>query len=144
VARLGIRVGDIKGLKLSDIKWQLKTIEIKQNKTKNTVIYPILNDVGWALIEYLKHARPISDSSYVFIRMNAPYEAFGKDANLYSIISKYTRLAGIKIPRGKRHGLHSLRHTLASALLEQGTPLPLISEILGHYTSKSTAIYLRD
>jgi len=74
--------------------------------------------------------------------MNAPYEAFGKDANLYNIISKYTRQAGIKIPKGKRHGLHSLRHTLASALLEQGTPLPIISEILGHYTSKSTAIYL--
>jgi len=142
VARLGVRVGDIKGLKLSDINWQSKTIEIRQNKTKNTVTYPILNDIGWALIEYLKQARPISNSPYVFIRMNAPYEAFGKDANLYNIISKYTRLAGIQIPKGKRHGLHSLRHTLASTLLEKGTPLPVISEILGHYTSKSTAIYL--
>ena len=142
VARLGIRVGDIKSLKLSDINWQLKTIEIRQNKTKNTVTYPILNDIGWALIEYLKHARPISNSPYVFIRMKAPYEAFGKDANLYNIISKYTRLAGIQIPRGKKHGLHSLRHTLASTLLEKGTPLSVISEILGHYTSKSTAIYL--
>jgi len=142
VARLGIRAGDIKGLKLSDINWQLKTIEIRQNKTKNSVTYPILNDIGWALIEYLKHARPISNSPYVFIRMKAPYEAFGKDANLYNIISKYTRLAGIQIPRGKRHGLHSLRHTLASTLLEKGTPLSVISEILGHYTSKSTLIYL--
>jgi site-specific recombinase XerD len=142
VARLGIRVGDIKSLKLFDLKWQSKTIEIRQNKTENTVIHPILNDIGWALIDYLKNARPISNSPFVFIRMNAPYEAFGKDANLHNIITKYTRLAGITIPRGKRHGLHSLRHTLASTLLEQGTPLPLISEILGHLNSKSTGIYL--
>ncbi len=142
VARLGIRVGDIKSLKLSDLNWKSKSIEIRQNKTKNVVTYPILNDIGWALIDYLKNARPVTNSPFVFIRMNAPYEAFGKDANLYHIITKYTRLAGIIIPRGKKHGLHSLRHTLASNLLEQGTPLPVISEILGHFNSRSTGIYL--
>jgi len=142
VARLGIRVGDIKSLALSDLNWQLKTIEIRQNKTKNSVTYPILNDIGWALIDYLKNARPISSSPFVFIRMNAPYEAFGENANLHNIITKYTRLSGITIPRSKRHGLHSLRHTLASTLLEKGTPLPIISEILGHFNSKSTGGYL--
>jgi integrase/recombinase XerD len=142
VAKLGIRVGDIKSLELSDLNWHSKTIEIRQNKTKNTVTYPILNDIGWALIDYLKNARPISKSPFVFIRMNAPYEAFGKDANLHNIITKYTRLAGITVSNGKRQGLHSLRHTLASTLLEQGTPLPVISEILGHFNSKSTSVYL--
>lgn len=142
VTRLGIRVGDIKSLKLSDLDWQSKTVEIKQGKTKNTITYPILNDIGWALIDYLKNGRPISNSSCIFIRMNAPYEEFGKDANLYNIITKYTRLAGITVPKGKRHGLHSLRHTLASTLLEQGTSLPVISEILGHFNSKSTQVYL--
>lgn len=139
VTRLGIRVGDIISLKLSDLNWQSKTILINQSKTKNAITFPILNDIGWALIEYLKNARPMSDSPFVFIRMNAPFEAFGKDANLHNIITKYTRLAGIHIPKGKKHGLHSLRHTLASSLLEQGTPLPVISEILGHLNSKSTA-----
>ncbi|MGY1423915.1 site-specific integrase [Bacillus cereus] len=142
VAKLGIRVGDIKSLKLSGLNWQTKIIEIKQNKTKSTVSYPILKDIGWALIDYLKNARPISNSPFVFIRMNAPYEAFGKDANLHNIITKYTRLSGITVSNGKRHGLHSLRHTLASTLLEQGTPLPIISEVLGHYNSKSTNVYL--
>lgn len=142
VAKLGIRVGDIKSLKLSDLNWQSKTIEIRQNKTKNTVTYPILKDIGWALIDYLKNARPISDTTFVFIRMHAPYDAFGKDANLHNIITKYTRLAGITVPNGKRQGLHSLRHTLASTLLEQGTPLSVISEVLGHVNSKSTNIYL--
>ncbi len=142
VVKLGIRVSDIKSLALSDLNWQSKTIEVRQDKTKNTITYPILNDIGWALIDYLKNARPISSSPFVFIRMRAPHEAFGRDANLYNIITKYTRLSGITIPKGKKHGLHSLRHTLASSLLEQGTPLPLISEILGHVNSKSAGVYL--
>lgn len=142
VARLGIRASDIKFLVLSDLNWQSKTIEIRQNKTSNTVTYPILKDIGWALIDYLKNARPVSNSPFVFIRMNAPYEAFGENASLHNIITKYTRRSGITIRRGKRHGLHSLRHTLASTLLEQGTPLPIISEILGHFNSKSTEVYL--
>lgn len=143
VTRLGIRVSDIKGLKLSDLKWQTKIIEIKQSKTQHVVTFPILNDIGWALIDYLKNARPISSSPYVFLRMNAPYEAFGENANLHRLIVKYTREANIEIPRGKKHGLHSLRHTLASTLLEEGTPLPVISEILGHINSQSTSIYLQ-
>ncbi|WP_453991571.1 site-specific integrase [Bacillus nitroreducens] len=142
VAKLGIRVGDLKSLKLSDLNWQSKTIEFKQNKTKSIVTYPILKDIGWALIDYLKNGRPISNSPFVFIRMNAPYEAFGRDANLHNIITKYTRLSGITVPDGKRQGLHSLRHTLASTLLEQGTPLSVISEVLGHFNSKSTNVYL--
>src|SRR5690625_5262583 len=142
VTKLGIRAGDIKSLKLPDLDWQSKIIVVRQNKTKNTVTYPILKDIGWALIDYLKNGRPISDSPYLFIRMNAPYEAFGKDANLHNIITKYTRLSGITIPKGRRHGMHSLRHTLASTLLEKGTPLPVISEILGHFNSKTTNVYL--
>ena len=142
-ARLGIRVGDIKSLKLTDLNWVTKTIEIRQDKTKNIATYPILGDIGWALIDYLKNGRPISSSPFVFIRLRAPYEAFGGNANLHNIITKYTRLAGINIPQGKKHGIHSLRHSLAGALLENGTPLPLISEILGHVNSRSTEIYLR-
>ncbi len=141
-ARLGIRVGDIKSLKLTDLNWATKTIEIRQDKTKNIATYPILGDIGWALIDYLKNGRHSSSSPYVFLRTYAPYEAFGKDANLHYIIVKYTRLSGIKVPRGKRYGMHSLRHSLASSLLESGTPLPVISEILGHLSSKSTGIYL--
>lgn len=142
VAKLGIRAGDIKALKLSDLNWTSKTITITQEKTKVKVTYPILHDVGWALIVYLQHARPVCDTPYLFVRLNAPFEAFGENANLHNIIIKYTHLAGITVPRGKRHGLHSLRHSLASALLEQGASLAVISEILGHVDSKSTSVYL--
>lgn len=142
VVKLGIRAGDIKALELSDLNWSSKSITITQEKTKVEVTYPILHDVGWALIDYLQNARPVCDVPYLFVRLNAPFEAFGENANLHNIITKYTRLAGITVPRGKRHGLHSLRHSLASTLLEQGASLAVISEILGHVDSKSTSVYL--
>lgn len=143
VTRLGIRVGDIINLKLSDLDWKHQKINIIQSKTKSSNSLPILDDIGWALIDYLQNGRPISDSPYVFLRSVAPFDRFGENANLHNIISKYTRKAGIKIPKGKRHGLHSLRHTLAGTLLEQGTPLAVISEILGHINSKTTQKYLQ-
>jgi len=142
VAKLGIRAGDIKALKLSDLNWIAKTITITQEKTKIEVTYPILHDVGWALIDYLRNARPVCEAPHLFVRLHAPFEAFGENANLHNIITKYTRLAGITVPRGKRHGLHSLRHSLASTLLEQGASLAVISELLGHVDSKSTSVYL--
>jgi len=142
VAKLGIRVGDVKALKLADLNWKDRTITITQEKTKVETTYPVLHDVGWALIDYLQNARPACETTYLFVRMYAPYQAFGENANLHNIITKYTRQAGIKVPRGKQHGLHSLRHSLASTLLEQGSSLAVISEILGHADSRSTSIYL--
>lgn len=144
VSKLGIRAGDIKSMKLSNLDWKDMKINIIQEKTGVTQTFPILKDVGWALIDYLKNGRPTAcDSPYIFLRLKAPYEEFGKDANLHNIITKYTRRAGITIPKGNRHGLHSLRHSLASTLLAQGTPLPIITEILGHMDPKSTSVYLR-
>lgn len=144
VAKMGIRAGDIKAMKLSNLDWNSLSISIVQEKTGVKVTYPILNDIGWALIDYIKNGRPkFCNSSYLFLRLTAPYEAFSKNANMHNIITKYTRKANISVPHGKRHGMHSLRHSLASSLLANGTPLPVISEILGHMDPKSTMVYLR-
>lgn len=141
--RLGMRVGDIKGLTLSALHWETKTITWTQQKTGRATVYPLLDDVGWAIIEYLKHGRPQTSSPVLFVRHQAPFEAFDPHANLHALITKYTRQAGITVPAGTRHGLHALRHTLASTLLEHHTPLPVIAEILGHLSTQSTQVYLQ-
>jgi site-specific recombinase XerD len=143
VARLGMRVQDVKEIKLSNLNWATRTIEVVQHKTKRAISYPILDDIGWAIIDYLKNGRPKTESPHLFIRHNAPFETFGTYANLHYIITKYTRLAGINLRTGASRGMHSLRHTLAGVLLEQGTPLPVISEILGHMSTLSTSVYLK-
>jgi integrase/recombinase XerD len=143
VARLGIRVHDVREIRLSNLNWATRNIEIVQHKTKQTIVYPILDDIGWAIIDYLKNGRPKTESPYLYVRHNAPFEAFGSYSNLHNIITRYTRLAGIDLRTGASRGMHSLRHTLAGVLLEQGTPLPVIAEILGHRTTLSTGVYLK-
>lgn len=74
--RLGIRVSDIRNMQFSNLKWDIGCIEFKQTKTGDVVSLPLLEDVGWAIIDYLKHGRPISDSQNIFIRHIAPFNAF--------------------------------------------------------------------
>jgi site-specific recombinase XerC len=57
VARLGIRVQDIKEIRLSNLNWAAKTIDIIQHKTKREISYPMLDDIGWAIIDYLRRER---------------------------------------------------------------------------------------
>jgi integrase len=143
VARLGLRTIDIKHLKLTDLMWQDNRIELIQSKTARVLNLPLLPDVGWAIIDYLKDGRPKVDSPYVFLRHLAPLEPFSDEDHLHQIIVKYMRLAKIPLSPNKKKGMHSLRHTLASRLLQENTPLPVISDILGHISSDSTAVYLK-
>ena len=83
------------------------------------------------------------ESPYVFLRHLAPLEPFSDDDRLHQIVVKYMRLAQIPISPKKKRGMHSLRHTLASRLLQENTPLSVISDILGHISSDSTAVYLK-
>ena len=61
-ARLGLRTMDIKHLKLDNLKWQNNRIEFMQSKTSRMQSLPLLPDVGWAIIDYLKNGRPKVDS----------------------------------------------------------------------------------
>jgi site-specific recombinase XerD len=78
----------------------------------------------------------------VFIRHRAPYDAFAHHDNLERMLKRYMQKAGI-IMSGQTHGLHSLRATLARTMLENGTALPVISEVLGHQNIQTTSIYLK-
>lgn len=142
-ARLGLRTMDIRHLKLEDLKWQDNRIELIQSKTSRALSLPLLPDVGWAIIDYLKNGRPKVESPYVFLRQLAPLEPFSDEDRLHQIVIKYMRLAKLPISPQKKKGMHSLRHTLASRLLEENTPLSVISDILGHVSTDSTAVYLK-
>jgi site-specific recombinase XerD len=141
-AKLGMRAGDICELTFDNFRWDSNTIEWKQLKTGRLIVLPLLNDVGEAVIDYIKYGRPAFETKHVFLRLTAPVDRM-MAPTLHSIVTHYMNKAGIIIPEGKKHGPHSLRHSLASALLDNSTALPVISEILGHTDSDTTAIYLK-
>ena len=65
-ARLGLRIGDIRNLKLHDIDWTKKQISIIRHKTQKALLLPLPEEVGWAVIDYLKNGRPVTESPHVF------------------------------------------------------------------------------
>ena len=143
ITRYGLRSADVKDLLLSNLRWNTNTIEIVQSKTQNSLQLPLMKDVGWAIIDYLKHGRPVSDSPYVFLTSTVPYRPFGTHScALNALLAKHIRAAGVRIPLELPKGVHSLRHTLASTMLSNDVPLPVISSVLGHVTTKATSIYL--
>jgi integrase/recombinase XerD len=141
--RLGLRVSDIKKLTFENFHWDNNQLVFVQSKTRTTISLPLVQDVGWAVIDYLRYGRPKVETSCVFVRHIAPFLPFSEDDHLHQIIVKYMKLAHLPISSKRRVGMHSLRHTLASLLLENNTPLPTISDILGHVETESTAVYLK-
>lgn len=139
VTQLGLRDSDIQNLKLSDIKWEKSCIEIVQVKTGKQVALPLLDDLGLAIIDYLKYGRPKSNLPNVFLKHVPPYDRMH---DFTSMVYKYINLAGIKVSAGSAHGMHSLRHTMATRLLEKNVPISTISGILGHVDLNSASVYL--
>ena len=140
--RLGIRCTDIKNLKLEHFRWEQRKLVFIQSKTRETLSLPLPADVGWAVIDYLRHGRPAIDSSSLFVKHMAPFGPFSEADHLNQIIKSYMGRAHLPTLK-KRRGMHSLRHTLASKLLENDTPLSIISDILGHVDTDSTSVYLK-
>jgi integrase/recombinase XerD len=140
VSRLGIRSCDISGLRFDNINWRESKLELIQEKTEKPLILPFDEEIGSAIIDYLKYGRPNDGSNYVFIRHLAP---FGPCTQFNTMMQKYISLAGIHIEPSRSHGLHSLRHAFANRLLEENVPVNTIADLLGHSTEKSTGAYLR-
>ena len=141
IARLGLRSSDVANLRFSNIDWESDRIRLTQVKTGNPLELPLLSDVGEAIINYLKNARPKTESDHVFIRVQPPYTEFRSGA-VGALVHEHLLRAGIHL-EGRKSGSHALRHSLASRLLEHEIPLPVISEILGHVNTQTTMTYLR-
>lgn len=138
---LGMRAGDICALKFKNLDWRQKLITYTQQKTKKTNTLPLLPIIGDAIIDYLKNGRLDSDCDNVFIRHIHPYGEFQSSTSLSENLKRYMKYAGLTVK--KRKTAHSLRHTLASTLLYDGTPLMTISNILGHNCPKTTSVYTK-
>ena len=108
-AELGIRSGDICRLKISDIHWERNTIEFIQFKTGVFNQLPLLENIKFAIIDYLKNAMPTCESDLLFIGIKNNYQMISA-SQMHSVVSKYFTLAGIDI--SKENMIHMLSDTL--------------------------------
>lgn len=142
VVQLGIRISDVAALRLENLNWNRSEITLIQQKTQRQVVLPILEDVGWAIIDYIRYGRPKVEEPYVFLTVNAPYTRL-LPGSIGTILDRQMRQCGIPKKAGTAGGMHSLRHALARRMLEGGTPLSTVAAVMGHTDYNSTAPYLK-
>ena len=141
---LGLRISDIKALRFSNFDWNNKTLSIVQQKTKKPLTLPLPDQVGWAVIDYIREGRPKYDGTdVVFLKHMPPFDTFSDNDHLEQRIIYHMSKAGLRRDKNRHSGFHSLRHSAASMMLEMETPLPVITTVLGQTDTDVTAIYLK-
>jgi integrase/recombinase XerD len=127
----GLRRSELLNMQVSDIDSKRMQLFIKQSKGGKDRVTPLSQTVLSILREYYKAYKP---KAYLFE---------GRDGEGYSerslalVLKRGCKLAGITKPVN----LHMLRHSYATHLLESGTDLRYIQELLGHKSSRTTEIY---
>lgn len=138
-ARLGLRIHDILNIKNKDIDWVNNKITVYQSKNNNLNTLPLTKEVGWAIIDYIKNGRPITDNEYLFVKMVYPYEKMEQ----FTSFNKYFEKTGIEVEEDNKKGIHNLRHSLATNMLDTNTSIDIIASTLGDSIETTSNTYLR-
>lgn len=140
LARLGLRGGEVANLVLEDIDWENSRIAIR-GKGDRVARLPMPADVGKAIAAYLQNGRPrVPGERRLFLRARAPLTGFKRQGSIGSVVKHALEHAKID---SSRKGSHQFRHTLASTMLQKGSSLSEIGEVLRHRSPDTTAIYAK-
>jgi site-specific recombinase XerD len=140
LARLGLRAGDIVQLKLEDVDWKDAEIQVS-GKGRREVRLPLTQEVGGALVAYLQHSQPRTNTDALFVHSRAPFCGFSSHCAVSVIVTRAMRRAGVTCQC--RGAAHVLRHSVATSMLRQGASLQDIADILRHRSIATTQIYAK-
>ena len=141
LSRLGLRAGEVAHLTLDDVDWRGPTVRLRSDKERRDSSLPLPEDVGVAIVAYLRDGRPATGDRHLFVRHRAPHLG---QALTSSAVCQVIRRAWHRCDPGEpRRGTHALRHSLASRLLAGGADLKRVADILRHRSLDTTMIYSR-
>lgn len=123
---VGLRVSEVINLKIKDIDSDRMIIHIKNAKGRKDRVVPLSENVLKLLREYYKQYKPVE---YLF---NGQFSNQYSRTSCANIFKKYI---------DSTSHFHILRHSSATSMLESGTDIRIIQQILGHRSSKTTEIY---
>ena len=98
ITRLGLRGVDVKRLRFADLDWPSNRVSVVQAKTGRRIQLPLLKDVGWAIIDYIRHGRPETACPKVFVKHRHPFDTFGCASSVASRLSRHAARTGIEFP----------------------------------------------
>jgi integrase/recombinase XerC len=135
---LGLRSAEIAGLTLDDIDWKAGTLTLRKTKSRREQVLPLPEATGRAIAAYLQYERPKSPQREVFVRRVAPHdETIGPDLVRKTVRQAYERA---RLPYTRSH---LLRHTIARRLLDGGSSLKEVADVLRHRSLNTTLVYAK-
>ena len=140
LARLGLRANEVAQLALDDIDWVEGHVVIRAGKTRHERRLPLPNDIGRALIAYLKHGRPSGIHRYVFLQHRAPFNPLRTASAITHIVQRTLARAEVEAPLG---GAHLFRHSAATHMVQRGASFKQVADVLGHQSLQTTGIYAK-
>jgi integrase len=140
IATYGVRIGQAIHLRLRDIDWAQELIYFPAEKGCKALSFPILPEVAEALLSYLRERGEAPGIEKVFLTVRGTQRPLGINNHLGSALKSYYHRAGL---RATRCGAHPIRHAFATRLMEQGTPLKDIADLLGHRSLETTFLYTK-
>jgi site-specific recombinase XerD len=140
LAGLGLRAGEVVILELDDLDWYAGQLRLRAGKCRRERVLPLPQEVGAALAEYLRNGRPHHQGRRVFLTLTDPAGTVQASA-VSAIVRRNLVRAGI--PLGRLAGVHMLRHTAASRMVNGGAGLKEVADVLGHCSLQTTGIYAK-
>lgn len=138
----GLRTGDIIRLKLKNIDFEKNTISLVQSKTKKNLMLPLIDEVKFALLDYLKNSRPINvDEESILLTIHPPYKKYLNCDSIKGIITNIIKKSKINM-KDRKYGSRVFRHSLATNMINDNVELYKISNILGHTNTYTTSKYI--
>ena len=136
LSRLGLRSGEVAGLRLEDIDWRAGELVVRGKGAKLERL-PLPADVGEAIAAWVRRGRPRCAAREVFTRVRAPHRRLTSGG-----IGNIVRAAALRAGVEGVHA-HCLRHGLATEMLKAGAGLEEIGQVLRHAMPLTTAIYAK-
>jgi integrase len=135
----GLRVGEVRALRLEDLDWEQELMSVTRPKARRKQTYPLSYTVGESLLRYLKEVRPRVAYREVFLTLRAPFHP-PSSSSLYRVVGDRLPALGVSL---KHCGPHSLRHACAARLLAEGLSMKEIGDHLGHRKTDTTRVYAK-
>jgi integrase len=135
---MGLRSCEIAHLMISDIDWRSGTVTLRGTKSLRQDILPLPVETGQALADYLQHERPTSSHPGHLLRHRGAHDQPVTSSTIQRVIKWACRRAGLM-----DFSAHSLRHTLACRLVENGSSLKEVADVLRHRSLNTTLIYAK-
>lgn len=139
LCRMALRAGEVAELEFDDIDWRAGTVCLG-GKSRRADVLPLPSDVGRAIVAYLRHGRPQTQSRRVFVQHVTPVGIEIDASSVRAAIRRGFERAGLKV---RSKGTHVLRHTAATNMLRAGATLKEVSDVLRHRSIDTTAIYAK-